>query len=168
MELDQYLQIYLSDHRAGAAAGTALAKRLWRNNRSGPWAAHLEEVFAMVKAERSTLDAVRLALGLGGGQFKRDAALIFERLSRLKPNGHYFGYSPLSRVAELEALMSGVQSKLRLWTFLDIAKPSLPALAGFDFEHLQAQSHEELATLGEIHEWSVRQCLESASNSQYE
>ena len=159
MELDRYLAIYLNDHRAGAAAGTELAGRLWRRNRSGPWDARLHDVLEALQAEKETLDAVRAALEVDGGQFRRTAALVAERVSRLKPNGHFLSYSPLSRVDELEALMAGVQTKLRLWIFLDLAKPSLAALANFDFERLQAQSHEELATLGEIHEWAVRQCL---------
>ena len=164
MELDRYLPIYLNDHRAGAAAGTELAERLWRRNRSGPWSTQLQDVLEALQAEKKTLDAVRIAVGVDGGDFRRAAALVAERISRLKPNGHFLSYSPLSRVDELEALMAGVQTKLRLWIFLDRAKPSLPALDNFDFGPLQAQSHEELTTLGEIHEWAVRQCLVIGSN----
>ena len=164
MELDRYLAIYLNDHRAGAAAGTELAERLWRRNRSGPWDARLQGVLEALREEKETLDEVRAALGVDGGEFRRTAALVAERISRLKPNGHFFSYSPLSRVDELEALMAGVQTKLRLWIFLESVKPSLAALGGFDFERLQAQSHEELATLGEIHKWAVGECLVTDSN----
>ena len=38
------LTIYLNDHRAGAAAGTALARRLWHKNRFGPWASQLKDI----------------------------------------------------------------------------------------------------------------------------
>ena len=159
MELLQYLTIYLNDHRAGAAAGTELAERIWRRNRSGPWANHLQEILSLVKAERETLDAVRVLLGVAGGGFRRALALMAERASSLKPNGDIFRYSPLSRVAELEALMSGIQSKQRLWTSLDLASASLPQLTRFDFPALQSQSQAQLATLGQVHEWAARQCF---------
>ena len=159
MELLQYLTIYLNDHRAGAAAGTELAERIWRRNRSGPWANQLQEILSSVRAERETLDAVRVTLGVAGGRFRRAAALVAERASSFKPNGHIFRYSPLSRVAELEALMSGIQSKQRLWTSLELAAASLPQLTGFDFSALQGQSQAQLATLGQVHEWAARQCF---------
>ena len=158
-DLREYLTIYLNDHRAGAAAGIGLAHRLWRRNRKGPWASQLEELLKSVEAESETLDAVRASIGVTGGQIRRTAAIALERASRLKLNGHFLSYSPLSRVAELEALMSGVQSKLRLWTTLDLATPSVPELVGFEFPALQRQSHAQLATLGEIHEWAVTQCF---------
>ena len=158
-DLQDYLTIYLNDHRAGAAAGIGLAHRLWRQNRKGPWASQLRELLKSVEAEGETLDAVRGSIGVTGGKFRRTAAVALERASRLKLNGHVLSYSPLSRVGELEALMSGVQSKLRLWTTLDLATPSVPELVEFDFPTLQRQSHAQLATLGQIHEWAVGQCF---------
>ena len=92
MELNEYLPIYLNDHRAGAAAGTALAERLWRRNRSGPWAAKLQSVLEALQAEKKTLDAVRTAVGVDGGQFRIVGALVAERISRLKLNGHLLSY----------------------------------------------------------------------------
>jgi hypothetical protein len=159
VESPGYLKIYLDDHRAGASAGVDLARRLWRQNRSGPWAADLKEIRKLIKAEKETLDAVRAAVGVTGGQLKRAGALIASQASRLKPNGHLLRYTPLTRVAELEALMSGVQSKLRLWAALGEATASLPALADFDFAALREQSMAELSTLTEIHEWAARQCF---------
>ncbi len=160
MEPLQYLTIYLNDHRAGAAAGTDLARRLWRKNRSGPWATELNEIRKAIKAEKETLDSVRAAVGVSGGQLKRAGALVATQASRLKPNGHFLRYSPLTRVGELEALMSGVQSKLRLWAALQETTGSLPGLARFDFAALCEQSVAELNTLGEIHEWAARQCFQ--------
>jgi len=153
----QSLTIYLNDHRAGAAAGTALARRLWRKNRSEPWSSQLKDIYKSIEADRATLDAVRVAVGATGGELGRLGALMFERASRLKPNGRLVGYSPLSRVLELEMLISGVQSKLRLWSALGLSTAALPDLAAFDFLALGEQAAAQLETLREIHEWAATQ-----------
>ena len=41
-----------------------------------------------------------------------------EKIGRLKPNGQLTGYSPLSRVVELEGLALGITGKLSLWKAL--------------------------------------------------
>ena len=96
MDSLKYLSIYLDDHRAGATAGTDLARRLWRTNRSGPWGTELKEIRELIKAEKETLDSVRAAVGVSGGQAKRTLALLSAQVARLKPNGHLLRYSPLT------------------------------------------------------------------------
>jgi hypothetical protein len=159
MDSIQYLKIYLDDHRAGATAGTNLARRVWRKNRSGPWGSELDEIHRLIKAEKQTLDSVRAAVGISGGQGKKALALLSAQAARLKPNGHFLGYSPLARLVELEALMSGVQSKLGLWAALLETSSSFPGLAPFDFAALGEQSEAELRTLREIYDWAARQCF---------
>ena len=41
-----------------------------------------------------------------------------EKLGRLKPNGQILGYSPLSRLVELETLALGITGKRSLWEAL--------------------------------------------------
>jgi hypothetical protein len=159
MDPIQYLKIYLDDHRAGATAGTNLARRVWRKNRSGPWGTELNEIRQLIKGEKQTLDSVRAAVGISGGQGKKALALLSAQAARLKPNGHFLGYSPLTRLVELETLMSGVQSKLGLWAALLETSSSFPGLARFDFAALGEQAEAELRTLREIHDWAARQCF---------
>lgn len=159
MEDLQYLKIYLDDHRAGATAGTDLARRLWRQNRSGPWGSELKEIRELLKAEKETLDSVRAAVGVSGGHGKRAVALLSAQAVRFKPNGQFLRYSPLTRVLELEALMSGIQSKLGLWAALLETSFAFPGLAHFDFAALAEQSESELRTLREVHDWAARQCF---------
>jgi hypothetical protein len=159
MDPIQYLKIYLDDHRAGATAGTNLARRVWRKNRSGPWGTELNEIRQLIKGEKQTLDSVRAAVGISGGQGKKALAVLSAQASRLKPNGHFLGYSPLTRLVELETLMSGVQSKLGLWAALLETSSSFPGLARFDFAALGEQAEAELRTLREIHDWAARQCF---------
>ena len=58
-------------------------------------------------------------LGVGQGKLKPLAAVLGERLGRLKLNGRLRGYSPLSRLDELELLQIGVVGKRRLWRALE-------------------------------------------------
>lgn len=159
MESLRYLKIYLDDHRAGATAGSDLARRVWRKNRSGPWGPELKEIRQLIKAEKETLDSVRAAVGVSGGHGKKALALFSAQAARLKPNGHFLRYSHLARLVELETLMSGIQSKLGLWATLLETSSSFPGLARFDFAALGEQSEAELRTLREIHDWAARQCF---------
>lgn len=158
-EAIQYLKIYLDDHRAGATAGTDLARRLWRKNRSGPWGTELHAIRKLIQSEKETLDSVRAAVGISGGHAKRAFALLSARAARLKPNGDFLRYSALTRLVELEALMSGVQAKVGLWAALLETSSSFPELARFDFAALGEQSEAELRTLRDIHDWAARQCF---------
>lgn len=155
MTLQEYTEIYLNDHAAGAAAGLMLARRIARNNRRTPWADRLQAVVAAIEEDAETLAAVRAATEAEGGTLKRLGALAVERAGRLKPNGHLLTYSPLSRLLELEALIGGVQAKRRLWVALQQLAPHHPGLKGFDFAELETRAAEQATTLTSAHEWAA-------------
>lgn len=155
MTIQEYLEIYLNDHAAGAAAGVMLARRLARSNRRSPWADRLQEVAAAVEEDARTLESVRSAVGADGGTLKRVGALLVERAGHFKFNGHLLTYSPLSRLLELEGLMGGVQAKHRLWVALARMAPHYPGLKGFDFVELESRATTQLATLASAHEWAA-------------
>jgi hypothetical protein len=50
-------------------------------------------------------------LRFGGDKVKNIAAWGIEKVGRLKLNGQLTGYSPLSRVVELEGLLAGIAGK---------------------------------------------------------
>jgi hypothetical protein len=159
METKQYWETYLNDHRAGATAGTALVRRIWRSNRRTKWGPIIEQVAEAIEQDLVVLDEVRSAAGVSGGDLKRVAALLTERAGRLKLNGHLLTYSPLSRVLELEALMSAVRGKQSLWVALHTAAPSHPEWSDFDFAALEKRGSEQLDTLGRVHEWAVTEMV---------
>lgn len=152
-----YWHIYLNDHRAGASGGTRLANRLAAGNTPGPYAERLRDLADSISTDATTLDAVREAWGVDGGTLKRLGAIVLERVGRLKLNGHVLEYSPLSRVLEIEALMSAVQAKRQLWRSLRSVATHHPALAEFDFGVLEKRGDEQLAALEELHTWAVSQ-----------
>jgi hypothetical protein len=103
------LAIYLNDHLAGATSGVELARRLRGSNQGDPeFEPVLAEVCSAIEADRETLEAVMDQLGVGQDKLKPLAATLAERLGRLKLNGRLWGYSPLSRLEELELLQIGV------------------------------------------------------------
>jgi hypothetical protein len=70
----------------------------------------------------------------------RDAA---RELGRLKLNGRLLGYSPLSRLVELESLTLGVRGKLALWLALKELGSSEPRLASADLDSLAARARAQ-------------------------
>jgi hypothetical protein len=58
-------------------------------------------------------------LGVSRDRLKPAGAWVAEKLGRLKPNGQLRGYSPLSRLVELEGLYIGISGKARLWKVLE-------------------------------------------------
>ncbi len=144
------LAIYLNDHLAGATLGVELGRRLRANNEDDPeFGPPLSEVCAEVEADRETLEAVMGRLGVSQGKLKPGAALLAERLGRLNPNGQLWGYSPLSRLDELELLQIGVVGKRRLWRALEHTHPG--DLSSFDLGALAERATEQLTRLEELH-----------------
>ena len=159
MESKRYWEIYLNDHRAGAAGGAALVRRVWHNNRNTPWGPLLRQVADTIDQDVVILDEVREVAAVSGGDLKQVAALLTERAARFKLNGHLLTYSPLSRVLELEGLLSAVQAKQRLWVALRLASPSHPEWVGFDFAALEARGLEQMEKLARVHEWAVSEMM---------
>lgn len=85
-------------------------------------------------------------LGMHGSKLKRGGAWLTEKLSRLKPNGQLRGYSPLSRLQELEGLSIGIAGKQALWESLREV-PEIARLSGFDFTELAERARSQRAEL---------------------
>jgi hypothetical protein len=128
------LGIYLNDHLAGARAGLELAHRTERENRHNTVGDYLASLIAELEQDRDTLLQVMQALGVSRSAVKQGAALVGERLGRLKLNGRLLRYSPLSRVEELEALCLGGEGRLGLWRTLRRLARTEARLRAFDFD----------------------------------
>lgn len=152
------LAIYLNDHLAGATAGVELARRLRASNEDDPeLGPELAEICAEIEADRETLKAAMDRLGVGQSRLKPLVAVLGERLGRLKLNGRLRGYSPLSRLVELELLQVGVAGKRRLWRALE--QTHAGDLPSFDLGALAERSTEQLRRLEELHLKAARLAL---------
>src|SRR5918994_29253 len=118
------LAIYLADHFAGP----------------------LSELVHEVEADRRTLLSLMRRLGAEPSLVKTAVGWTLEKARRLKPNGDLFAYTPLSRVAELEILLTGVAGKRALWTALE-ARFAGEEVEGFDFAALAQRAERQIAVL---------------------
>lgn len=148
--MGELLAIYLNDHLAGSTVGVELARRLRGSNEGDPeFGPALTEICAEIEADRETLKEVMDRLGVDQSKLKPLAATLGERLGRLKPNGQLRGYSPLSRLDELELLQIGVVGKRRLWRALEHTHAD--DLPDFELGALAERATEQLRQLEVLH-----------------
>src|SRR6202000_217983 len=111
--------IFLNDHLAGSVGGVETARRARGSNQDNEFAEPLAKLCEEIESDREALEAVMEELGVARSRIKPAIGWLGEKLGRMKPNGQLRGYSPLSRVVELELLVIGITGKLRLWTLLE-------------------------------------------------
>ncbi|CAN5837862.1 hypothetical protein BH23ACT4_BH23ACT4_01750 [soil metagenome] len=150
------LSTYLDDHRAGAAAGRALSKRMARENSDIGWAEKLADLADEIEADDRTLGQLRRVLGIRGGLAKRALARVAAAAGRLKLNRRLVGYSPLSRVLEAEAMMAGVTAKKCLWVAMRTCDNPGDQTAQFDFAALEKRALDQIQLLTEFHAASAK------------
>jgi hypothetical protein len=154
----RYLPIYLNDHLAAAAGGLELARRLRASNSSDPEMGEpLTRICAEIEADGETLARLVKRLGIRRDPVKPALARLAERVGRLKPNGHLRGYSPLSRVLELEILASGIGGKLQLWNALE--QTFGDSLEGFDFHALAERADRQGQAIEDLHMAAAKRAL---------
>jgi len=118
------LAIYLNDHMAAATGAVELARRAANSNRGTPYGEALAELRTEIAEDRAALAAIMTQLGIRIDRARTTLAWGVEKLGRLKLNGQLTGYSPLSRLEEIEILELGVTGKLLLWQALRRAAPA--------------------------------------------
>lgn len=158
MSEDEYemLATYLDDHRAGAAAGRSLSRRMARENSDTGWAEKLAGLADDIEADDRTLGELRRVLGVRGGLAKRSLARVAAGAARLKLNRRLIGYSPLSRVLEAEAMMAGVTAKKCLWVAMRSRGDFGDQTVQFDFVSLESRARDQIELLTEFHEAAAK------------
>jgi hypothetical protein len=144
------LAIYLNDHLAGSTVGVELARRVEGANRTTDFGPPLAELAGEIDEDRETLRAVMRRLGVAEARPKQIGAWAGEKLGRLKFNGQLRGYSPLSRVVEIEGLLLGVEGKRALWRALERSLPGDPRVAEFDWNALAERAEGQDLRLEEL------------------
>lgn len=125
------LAIYLNDHMAASTGAVELVRRVASANHGTHYGEVLRELRTEIEEDRAALAAIMDRLGVRADQVRKVLAWSVEKLGRLKLNGQLTGYSPLSRLEELEILELGVTGKRLLWEALRRAAPD-----GLDDEEL--------------------------------
>ena len=112
------LAIYLNDQLALGVAWREVARRAQRENAGTELGAALERVATGIAEDVETFESIMRRLGVRVSPVKPRLAVVAERMGRLKLNGRIRGYSPLSRFAELDFLVMGIEGKKVLWANL--------------------------------------------------
>jgi hypothetical protein len=155
---DRLLKIYLQDHLAGATAGLELARRSQGANEGTPLGEFLAGLAAEIAEDRDVLTEIMEALDVPQDKVKNAMGWGAEKLGRLKPNGQLTGYSPLSRVVELEGLTVGVRGKLSL--FENLRATFGEEVAGRNLDGLIARANGQLEGLTEHRTEAARVAFE--------
>jgi len=153
---EKLVRIYLQDHLAGATGGVELARRARGANQGTTYGDALAGIADEIEADRRALEGIMEDLGFGADRAKNLAFWAAEKAGRLKPNGQLTGYSPLSRVVELEGLVTGIKGKLSLWRSLLEVAPQEPRLDADRIERLLERGEEQLNTVEELRTRAAR------------
>jgi hypothetical protein len=141
--LSRLLAIYLNDHLAGATVGMELARRALEENRGNEYGRFLAPLAEEIADDRRTLIELMQRLLIPRSKMKVPAAWALEKLGRLKLNGRLRGYSPLSRLLELEGLAAGIDAKRAMWLTLLQIQEKDARLRGLGLEALAARADEQ-------------------------
>jgi len=112
------LSIYLNDHLMGSTAAVERARLAALSNRDNEYGQFLARLAREIEEDRASLRRIMRAHGVGADRVKQALGWAGEKFGRLKLNGRVIGYSPLSRLLELELLSVGVHGKRALWRTL--------------------------------------------------
>jgi hypothetical protein len=158
------LSIYLNDHMAGSTGAVELARRAAAANRESAYGESLAQLRTEIEEDRTALAGIMRALDVGQDRARSALAWSAEKLGRLKLNGQLTGYSPLSRLEELEILTLGVTGKLGLWEALREAAPT--GLSGEDLERLIERAHSQRERLEGLRRRAASEAFAASGSDQ--
>jgi quercetin dioxygenase-like cupin family protein len=142
----RWLAIYMNDQLAAGVVWREMARRAAQENRGSDGGAALSEVAKEIAEDVQTFRQIMRRLDVPERRVKVAAAIVAERVGRLKLNGTLVSYSRLSRFVELDFLAMGIEGKKILWSNLrDLAHLDqlLPAIS-FDRLIERAEHQREL------------------------
>ena len=137
------LPIYLNDHLVGSTIGIELCRRALRENDGSELGEFLRALLSEIGEDRVTLVQLMERLAIQPSKAKTALGWTAEKLGRLKLNGQIRGYSPLSRLVELEGLATGIEGKRSLWLSLEHIRDSDERLLGLDFGALAERARSQ-------------------------
>ncbi len=156
---DKLLRIYLQDHLAGATGGLELARRARGATQGTTYGDALAKLAEEIEDDRRALESIMEDFGFGADRAKNAVFWAAEKAGRLKLNGQLTGSSPLSRLIEIEGLLTGINGKLSLWSALLEIAPSEPRLDAGRLTGLLERGRAQLATVEELRDRAARDAL---------
>ena len=158
-ERERLLHIYLADHLAGSAGGVSLAKRIAKQNSGNEFGREMSQIARAIEEDQAALERIMQRVGTRTRRWRQAGAVLGERVSRLKPNGKLFSYSPLSRLVELEGMIIGVTGKLELWRSLLETRSDDSRFDVTALERLRGRAEEQRRQLECLHARAAKQAF---------
>jgi hypothetical protein len=159
MYVSDLLKTYLQDHHAGSTVGLELARRTAGANEGTEYGPELSRIADEIAEDRETLEQVMERLGVKPSKVKDAGGWAVEKIGRLKPNNRLIGYSPLSRVIEIEGLVIGVTGKQALWEAVQTAVGE--TLDGISFEELSDRAADQRSRLEALRRTAAAEAFQS-------
>jgi hypothetical protein len=160
---EKLLGIYLNDHLAGSVVGGRLAQRIVQQNEGNDYGNGIAGIAREIEQDKATLQQLMDRLGVEQQRARMAMAWVTEKAMRLKPNGSLFGYSPLSRVMELETLTMGITGKLELWRSMEAVENG--GITGFDFARLAQRAEAQRDVVEDLRVRAAREALSEQSQT---
>jgi hypothetical protein len=139
----QGLEVYLTDHLAGATAGVNLAQMASEEHRADEHGPFFGEIASEIKADYETLERLIEELGTEKSATKTAAAEIGSKVMAPKFTGG--DDDELNAFITLETLSIGIEGKLCMWKALKTVADAYPTLGSYDLDELlgRAQSQRD-------------------------
>ena len=142
------LGTYLNDHLAGSAAGTRLAARLAQSLRdSDP---ELLELADEIRRDREALAEFMDRLAVERSQVKQALARVVELGSRAKTSRPLVRARELGTLLELEALVLGIEGKLRMWESLWLVARADPRISESEVAELARRAQDQIDLVEQV------------------
>lgn len=154
------LGIYLNDHTAAAVGGIELVRRTLKNNRGTALGDYLQTMEDELKEDQQILKKLLAKVGISESRIKQGAMWVAEKIGRLKLNGQLTGYSPLSRVYDLEGLQMAVTGRIALLRGLkELENEAMISTAELD--RLMGRAEAQREQLEKFHAMAVERAFKS-------
>jgi len=137
------LQVYMSDHLAGARAGVELAEQLVRTSDDAGERQFFQELCDEIEADRQTLEGMLEGAGGHPSVIRQAGGWLSEKLIALKMRWDDPSGRGLTFFEALETLAIGVLGKRSLWRALAAVQPHVPQLQAFDLARLEARAQDQ-------------------------
>jgi hypothetical protein len=135
------LEVYLTDHLAGATAGVNLSQMAAEEHRADEHGAFFGEIASEIKADFETLERLIDELGVGKSATKSAAAEIGSKVMAPKFVGG--DDDELNAFITLETLSMGVEGKVCMWKALKTVEDAYPTLESYDLDELIARGQSQ-------------------------
>jgi hypothetical protein len=157
------LGIYLNDHLAGSTVGLELVKRSRGANEGTDYGEALGRIAKEIEEDRQSLERLMEKLQVKRDHLKVASGWAAEKVGRLKPNGQLTGYSPLSRVVELEALGLGIAGKHALWQALAEVAGEDPRIDANELARLTERAERQRDEIWQLRQRAARDAFTASS-----